>query len=147
METEDEGPLDSFDVVPVEVANQLQRTKPHCALGPDDISTWMLRSILSPSIASMFNMSIQLGKTANHMERVPCCANSKDSSKHVVSSYRPLSLLSMINKCLGHLLLEYSSSNNLLSNDHFGFHARQSSVMPLLLAIHQCHKKSSVLPL
>ena len=58
---EDVGPLDSFDAVPAEVANQLRRTKAHCASGPDGISTWMLRSFadsLSLSIASMFNMSI-----------------------------------------------------------------------------------------
>ena len=47
----------------------------------------------------------------------------------------------------GSYSLCWNTSNNLLANDHFGFHARQSSVMPLLLAIHQCHKKASVLPL
>ena len=33
-----------------------------------------------------------------------------------------------------------TSSNNLLSNDQFGFCANQSTVVPLLLAIHQWHK-------
>ena len=58
---EDVGLLDSFDVVPTEVANQLRRTKAHCASGPDGISAWMLRNFadsLFLSIASMFNMSI-----------------------------------------------------------------------------------------
>ena len=50
----------------------------------------------------------------------------------------------IMSKCLeGHiekLLLEYLRSNNLLSNDQFGFWANQSTVIPLLLAIHQWHK-------
>ena len=137
--------MDSFDVVPAEVAN-LQRTKAHCASGLDGISAWMLGSFadsLSPSIASMFNLSI-LGRLTtmwkvSHVVPIP-----KKSSKHDVSSYRPISLLPIISKCLeGHikkLLLGNLSSNNLLSNDQFGFHANQSTVIPLLLAIHQWHK-------
>ena len=68
----------------------------------------------------------------------------KESSKHDVSSYWPISLLPIIAKCLeGHikkLLLEYLSSNNRLSNDQFGFRANRSTVIPLLLVVHQWHK-------
>ena len=121
-------PLDSFDVVPAKVANQLQRTKAHCASGPDGISAWMLRSFadsLSLSIATMFNMSIRLGRLpamwkVSHVVSIP-----KDSSKHDVCSYRSISLLPIISKCLeSHIkqfLLEYLSSSNLLSNDQYGF--------------------------
>ena len=73
MDTEDVGFMDSFDVVPDEVAVLLQRTKAHFASGPDGISAWMLRSFadsLSPSIASMFNSTWE---TTNHVEGVPCC--------------------------------------------------------------------------
>ena len=49
----------------------------------------------------------------------------------------------IISKCLEshikQLQLEYLSSNNLLSNDHYGFHASRSTVIPLLLATHQWH--------
>ena len=44
MDKEDVGFMDSFDVVPDEVANLLRRTKAHCASGPDGISAWMLKS-------------------------------------------------------------------------------------------------------
>ena len=92
---EDVGPFDFFDVVPAEVANLLQRTKAHCASGPNGISAWMLRSFgdsLSPLIASMFNMSIHLGKLptmwkVSHVMPVP-----KDFSKHNVSSYCSISI-------------------------------------------------------
>ena len=44
MDTEDVGFMDSFHVGSDEVASLLRRTKAHCALGPDGISAWMLRS-------------------------------------------------------------------------------------------------------
>ena len=48
----------------------------------------------------MFNMSIQLGRLpamwkVSHVVPIP-----EDSSKHDVSSYRPISLLPIIRKCL-----------------------------------------------
>ena len=59
------------------------------------------------------------------------------------SSYQPISRLPIISKCLEshikQLQLEYLSSNNLLSNDQYGFHASGSTVIPLLLATHQWH--------
>ena len=95
LDTEDVGFMDSFDVVPAEVANLLRRTKAHCASGLDGISAWMLGSFadsLSPSISSMFNLSIPLGRLptmwkVSHVVPIP-----KESSKNDVSSYWPISL-------------------------------------------------------
>ena len=110
---EDVGLFDSFEVVPAEVANLLQRTKPHCASGPDGISAWMLRSFgdsLSPSIASMFNMCIHLGKLptiwkVSHV--VPVLPNTMSA---LIVQF-PYPVLSIISKCLEgnikQLLLEY----------------------------------------
>ena len=67
----------------------------------------------------------------------------KGSSRQDVRFYRPISLLPTISKCLERhiyrLLLEYLSSNQLLSDAQFGFCSGRSTVMPLLLATHQWH--------
>jgi len=60
------GPLpDHLEIIPAEVAMLLKKIKPHSASGPDSVSAWMLRSladVASPSIASLFNLSLRLGK-------------------------------------------------------------------------------------
>ena len=137
---------DSYDIVSNEVANLLKRTKPHSASGPDGISTWMLRTFadsVSPSIASLFNLSITCGKLPAEWKLSHIVPIPKGSSRQDVRFYRPISLLPTISKCLERhiyrLLLEYLSSNQLLSDAQFGFCSGRSTVMPLLLATHQWH--------
>ena len=135
---------DSYDMVSNEVANLLKKTKLHSASGPDGISTWMLRTFAdsgSPSIASLFNLSINCGKLPAKWKLSYIVPIPKESSRQDVRFYRPISLLPNISKCLERhiyrLLLEYLSSNQLLSEAQSGFHSGRSTVMPLLLATHQ----------
>ena len=137
LDTEDVDFMNPFDVVLAEVANLLRRTKAHCASGLDGISAWMLRSFadsLSPSIASMFNLSIRLGRLYQPCGRCPMLSQFPRNLQNKMSA-----LIGQFPYCL-RLLLEYLSSNNLLSNDQFGFRANRSTVIPLLLAIYQWHK-------
>jgi len=64
-----------------------------------------------------------------------------ESSRQDDRFYRPISLLPTISKCLERhiyqLLLEYLSSNQLLSDAQFGFRSGRSTVMPLFLPTHQ----------
>ena len=137
---------DSYDMVSNEVANLLKKTKLHSASGPDGISTWMLRTFadsVSPSITSLFNLSIHCGKLPAEWKLSHIVLIPKESSKQDVRFYRPISLLPTISKCLERhiyqLLLEHLSSNQLLSDAQFGFRSGRSTVMPLLLATHQWH--------
>ena len=116
----------------------------HSASGPDGISTWMLRTFAdsgSPSIASLFNLSINCGKLPAKWKLSYIVPIPKESSRQDVRFYRPISLLPNISKCLERhiyrLLLEYLSSNQLLPEAQSGFHSGRSTVMPLLLATHQ----------
>ena len=138
--------LDAFDIVPTEVANLLRKLKTHSASGPDGISSWMLRNFAdsaSPSIASLFNLSIKSGKLPGEWKLSHVVPIPKVSSKQDVCFYRPISLLPIISKCLERhihqLLLEHLSSNEILSDAQFGFRSQRSTVMPLLLAINEWH--------
>ena len=77
------------------------------------------------------------------------CQTSSQSPKialsmHDVRSYRPISLLPIISKILEkhlhHLIQDFVSSNNVLSENQFGFRSGRSTITPLLLAIHQWHR-------
>ena len=143
---QDLSSFDFFDVDASEIACLLRNLKVHTASGPDGISSWMLKTFadtLSPSIASLFNLSIKSGKLPiewklSHIVPIP-----KESSKQDVRSYRPISLLPIISKCLERhiyqLLLDHFSTNELLSDAQFGFRSQRSTVMPLLLASHDWH--------
>ena len=55
----------NLDITPDEVIWRLRKIKPHSASGPDAISTWILRTFAeepAPSIASLFNLSLKLGR-------------------------------------------------------------------------------------
>ena len=98
---------------------------------------------VAPSVASLFNLSIKTGKIPADWKLSNTVPIPKDSSKHDVRSYRPISLLPIISKILEkhlhHLIQDFVSSNNVLSENQFGFCSGRSTVTPLLLAIHQWH--------
>ena len=113
--------------------------------GPDGISTWMLRTFadsVSPSIASLFNLSTvgscqPSGSSPTLFQSLKSHPNKMFASTDL-SPFCPPSA----NAWKGHiyrLLLEYLSSNQLLSDAQFGFRSGRSTVMPLLLATHQWH--------
>ena len=139
--------LDGFDCVPEEVCIRLKNIKNHSSAGPDGITAWMLQTFaeeVAPSVASLFNLSIKTGKIPVDWKLSNIVPIPKDSSKHEVGSYRPISLLPIISKILEkhlhHLIQDFVSSNNVLSENQFGFRSGRSTITPLLLAIHQWHR-------
>ena len=59
---------------------------------------------------------------------------------HDVQSFQPISLLSIISKCLEkhlfHLLLKHFEQNSILSDYQFGFRSRRSTMIFLLTSVH-----------
>ena len=78
--------LDPYDCVSDEVCDRLKRLKTHSATGPDGISSWMLKTIaqeIAPSVTSLFNLSIELGKILTDLKMsniVPIQRTKFDSS-------------------------------------------------------------------
>ena len=118
------GPLPNhLEIIPAEVAILLKEIKPHSASGTDSISVWMLRSfadVASPSIASLFNLSLRLGKLPKDWKLSNMVPTHKGTNTSEVQFYRPVSLLPLISKTLEryvqsflleHLLNKLSSLN------------------------------------
>ena len=96
-----------------------------------------------PSIASLYNLSLRSGSLPAEWKRSNIVPVPKESSKSDVRSFRPISLLPLISKTfekhIHHILLQFLTRDNLLSNNQFGFRAGRSTVTPLLLATHRWH--------
>ena len=136
----------NLDITSDEVIMLLRRIKPHSASGPDAISAWMLRTFAeeaAPSIASLFNLSLSLGKLPNDWKCSNVVPIPKESSKSNVRFYRPISLLPIISKILERhvysLLSERLATHNFLSSNQFGFQPGRNTTTPLLIATHKWH--------
>jgi len=133
----------SLDLIHQEVQNLLLRTKQHSANGPDCISAWMLKTFaveITPSFASLFNLSIRTGQLPAKWKSSSIVPFPKDSTPQVVQSFHPISLLPIISKILGEhlhqLVLNHLITNNILSENQYGFCSGRSTVIPLLLTMH-----------
>ena len=139
--------VDSFDCTPEEVSVYLKQIKSYTAPGPDGITAWMLSSLaedVAPSVASIFNLSISSGRLPADWKWSNFVPIPKGPIKDYVHFYRPISLLPLVSKVLERylhdLLLDFLSSKGLLCDEQFGVYKGRSTVIPLLLAVHQLHK-------
>ena len=111
------------------------------ATGPDGITAWMLRTFsesVSPSISSLFNLSIRTGKLPSNWKLSNVVPIPKETSLcHDVRSFRPMSIIrKCLEKHLFHLLLEHFEQNSVLSDHQFGFRSGRSTMIPLLTSVH-----------
>ena len=115
--------------------------------GPDSISSFMLKSSahsISLPLSIIFNLSISSGLVPLDWKIssiVPIPKSSPPSSSP--SNYRPISLLSLVNKLLEKhihsILLDLSLSKNLISPLQFGFVPNRSTTSALLYSTHSIH--------
>ena len=126
------------DITPDEVIWHLHKINPHSATGPDAISAWMLRMFaeeVAPSIASLFNLSLSLGKLPNDWKHSSVVPIPKETNKSDVQFYSPISLLPIISKTLEHhvysLLSEHLAAHSILSTNQFGFQPGRNTTTPL----------------
>ena len=136
----------NLDITSDEVIWHLRKIKPHSATGPDAISAWMLRAFAeeaAPSIASLFNLSLSLGKLPNDWKCSNVVPIPKEAKKSDVRIYRPISLLPIISKTFEHhvysLMSEHLAAHNILSTNQFGFQPGRNTTSPLLIAIYKWH--------
>ena len=139
--------MDHFDCIPKEVVLYLSQLKIHSAPGPDGITAWMLTNFaddIAPSNASIFNLSIASGCLPPDWKLSNIIPIPKCSARDNVCFFQPISLLPIISKIfekhIHRILMEFLSSEGLLSDDQYGFCKSRSTVVPLLLATHDLHK-------
>ena len=112
------------------------------ACGPDILSPHRLKeaaSVISPSLAGLFNKTIQDGSLPEDWVSANIAPVFKRGDKHLISNYRPISLTSIVSKVLErlihHKLYSFLEQQEVISHTQFGFHKRRSTVHLLLSAV------------
>ena len=121
-----------------EVCEQLLTLKANKAIGLDNISARLLKCgalEITPSITKILNMSIRSGKFPGIWKCAKVAALLKSGDRTNATNYRPISILPTFSKIIERVVhsqpYEYLISNNLLSNNQFGFRSKRSTATAL----------------
>ena len=141
-----QGALTSLaDVTEQDVEYRLFTLKPGTAPGPDGLLPGFLKTmaaILAPSLARIFSSSLRNGifPSAFKYANVTPILKSTSSDAFSPTSYRPISLTSILAKVLESIVLDQLAShmdpNDYLHDHQFGFRPHRSVHQLLTLAIH-----------
>ena len=80
-----EDALNRYDSTDQETEAHLRGIKPHSATGLDGVTSWMLRSFsedIAPSVSSLFNLSIRVGRIPSDWNLSHVVPIQKESSCH-----------------------------------------------------------------
>ena len=109
------------------------------ATGPDNIPARLLKAIsseISPAIVNLFQQSLDSGVFPDAFKEANITPIHKKGPKSDVKNYRPISLTSVLGKCLEHIMssqiMNHLESNDVLSTFQHGFRKRRSTVSQLL---------------
>ena len=94
--------LSEFHISEKDVFDSICNLHPNKAAGPDGIGPRMIKEAgvaIAPSLARLFNFSIESGKFPCQWKRANVIPVHKKGPRQDVSNYRPVSLLCIIGKC------------------------------------------------
>ena len=128
------SPTDKF-----EVSNIISSLNPLKTIGPNSIPTKVLKMLnkdISDQLTSLFNVSFSTGVFPSLLKVSKIIPVHKKDSKLVCSNYRPISLLSNIDKILERLmynrLYKFLETNKLIYSLQFGFRQKHSTSHALI---------------
>ena len=117
-----------------EIANIISSLNSTKASGPNSIPyriLFLLRNEISKQLADLFNLSFMTGVFSSVLKTAKVVPVFKKDSKLGYSNYRPISLLSNIEKILQKLmynrLCTFLDKNNIIYNLLFGFRQQYST--------------------
>ena len=124
---------------PNEVYLLIEQLNPHKGTGPNGIHTEILKLInhlISDTLCKIFNMCITSGKHPDRLKLAHALPIFKKGSRLLVSNYRPISLLSNLNKILEKIMHKriyaFLEKYELLYELQFGFRAGYSTTHALI---------------
>ena len=127
-------PCDTTEVITI--INELDLTK---ASGPNGIPTKILQlicNIISQPLCKIINDSITTGVHPDRLKLVNVIPIFKKGSRLLVSNYRPISLLSNLNKIFEKIMYKriygFIERNSSLYSHQFGFRAKHSTTHALI---------------
>ncbi|CAH8567491.1 unnamed protein product [Dicrocoelium dendriticum] len=122
-----------------EVFTVLASLNPYKSAGPDSVHPAIVKplaDILQYPVAELFNQSLQEGKLPRDWKEATIVAIHKGGSKSVPLNYRPVSLTSIMLKCLEKLIrnriCEHLTEHNLIRAEQHGFLKKKSCLTNLL---------------
>ena len=126
-----------------EVLKCLQKLDVNKASGPDGIPAIVLKHCaaeLSPVLTRLFRLSLETGKVPSSWKVANVQPVPKKGSRADPANYRPVAITSVICKImervLNRRLLAYLETNELLSDDQYGFRSGRSTGDLLVYATH-----------
>jgi len=129
---------------PQEIEDTISKIDTSKSTGPNSIPNPLLKGIkksISIPLSIMFNKSFQNGQCPDFLKLSIVIPIHKKDSKLIVSNYRPISLLSNINKILEKLMFNrfysFLELNKCIYNLQFGFRQKYSTNHALLSMIQE----------
>ena len=117
-----------------EIANIISCLNSNKASGPNSIPyriLFLLKNEISKQLADLFNLSFMTGVFPSVLKTAKVVPVFKKDSKLDYSNYRPISLLSNIEKILEKLMYKrlytFLNNNNIIYNLQFGFRQQYST--------------------
>ena len=125
--------------------NLISNIDPTKSTGPDQISTRMLRATatsITPAVTQLFNISIKTGELPTDWKIALVTPIPKSGDKSDPNNYRPISLLSILNKLLEkHIyIMESVEEQSLISEKQWGVMKGKSTTGALLTAVESWHR-------
>ena len=124
---------------PTEIEDIIHNVDISKSTGPNSIPQKLLKSVkksIAIPLSNMFNLSFLQGSCPDFLKLSSVIPIHKKDSKLIVENYRPISLLSNINKILEKLmfnrLYSFLESNKCIYNLQFGFRQKHSTNHALL---------------
>ncbi len=128
------GSLFLAPTTPEEICKILYKTKSKSSLGPDNISTKLLKDIGPPicvPVSILVNMSISQGIVPDNMKIAKVIPVFKAQDRSELSNYRPISLLPCVSKLVERVmhkrLYSFLSANGILYQSQYGFRPNHST--------------------
>ena len=134
------GPsLETLQISPLLVKQEMLRLKRHCSPGPDGIASFVLieacEELVHP-LTQIFKLSLRKSTVPDDWKVANITPIHKSGSVKLVSNYRPISLTSIVSKLLEKLLkaaiMKHVMENELLNSSQHGFMAKKSCLTNLL---------------
>ena len=139
---------------PTEIQYIIDQLNPRKGTGPFSIPSFILRilsSIVSTPISNLCNRSLETGVFPEVLKMAFVIPIHKKESKLEISNYRPISILSNINKIFEKIMSirvrNYFERSNLLHNFQFGFrekHSTNHAVMKMVQKIQEVIKDKNI---
>ena len=130
---------DNYNVTSIEIENIVAEIPNKFSTGPDAISSYLIKSIItciSQPLASMANTMLKTGIFPSLCKKAKVIVIFKKGSKDSMNNYRPISLLNfcskIFEKIIHNRLIKFINENNIIMDNQYGFRANSNTNLAIL---------------